>query len=98
MSTRGEIGVWFPEEKKLRVIYNHYDSYLKGVGKDLLEDYNRDEATREILDLAYDYNLVSCPNAEYLQPRMLQFKTDYWDEADAVKQANILKQTIEFFD
>lgn len=46
----------------------------------------------------YDYNLVSCPNAEYLQPRMLQFKTDYWDEADAVKQANILKQTIEFFD
>lgn len=46
----------------------------------------------------YDYNLVSCPNAEYLQPRMLQFKTDYWNEADAVKQANILKQTIEFFD
>lgn len=27
--------------------------------KDLLEDYNRDEATREILDLAYDYDLVS---------------------------------------
>lgn len=46
----------------------------------------------------YDYNSVSCPNAEYLQPRMLQFKTDYWDEADAVKQADILKQTIAFFD
>ena len=38
MSTRGEIGVWFPEEKKLKVIYNHYDSYLKDVGKELLED------------------------------------------------------------
>jgi perosamine synthetase len=47
---------------------------------------------------AYDYKNVSCPNAEYLQPRMLQFKTDYWDEADAVKQANILKSTIEYFE
>lgn len=46
----------------------------------------------------YDYREVSCPNAEYLQPRMLQFKTDYWDEADAVKQADILRQTIAFFD
>jgi perosamine synthetase len=47
---------------------------------------------------AYDYKNVSCPNAEYLQPRMLQFKTDYWDEADAVKQSNILKSTIEYFE
>lgn len=46
----------------------------------------------------YDYQTVNCPNAEYLQPRMLQFKTDYWDEADAVRQADILRQTIEFFD
>lgn len=47
MSTRGEIGVWFPEEKKLKVIYNHYDSYLKGVGKDLLEDYNSFELAKK---------------------------------------------------
>lgn len=46
----------------------------------------------------YDYNKVKCPIAEYLQPRMLQFKTDYWDEADAMKQAEILKQTIDYFD
>lgn len=46
----------------------------------------------------YDYNKVSCPNAEYLQPRMLQFKTDYWDEADAIKQAGILKETIDYFE
>ena len=54
MSTRGEIGVWFPEEKKLRVIYNHYDSYLKGVGKDLLEDYNSFELAKKVID--GDYN------------------------------------------
>lgn len=46
----------------------------------------------------YDYNKVSCQNAEYLQPRMLQFKTDYWDEADAINQAAILKETIDYFE
>lgn len=63
MSTRGEIGVWFPEEKKLRVIYNHYDSYLDGVGKDLLKDYNSFELAKKVIagdyngeDLKYEYN------------------------------------------
>jgi perosamine synthetase len=46
----------------------------------------------------YDYSKVVCPNAEYLQPRMLQFKTDYWDEADAIRQADILKATIDYFE
>ena len=63
MSTRGEIGVWFPEEKKLRVIYNHYDSYLSGVGEDLLKDYNSFELAKKVIagdynneDLKYDYD------------------------------------------
>jgi perosamine synthetase len=38
-----------------------------------------------------------CPNAEYLQPRLLQFKTNYWKINRAYKQANILKKTLEFF-
>ncbi|MCM1232441.1 MAG: DegT/DnrJ/EryC1/StrS family aminotransferase [Ruminococcus flavefaciens] len=46
---------------------------------------------------AYEYKEGLCPVAEYLQPRILQFKTDYWNEEDAVRQAEILKQTIHFF-
>ena len=41
----------------------------------------------------YDENC--CPNAEYLQKRMIQLKTNYWDIEDAIKQAEILKKTIE---
>lgn len=40
----------------------------------------------------YDENC--CPNAEYLQKRMIQMKTNYWDIEEAKEQANILKKTI----
>ncbi len=40
----------------------------------------------------YDKNC--CPNAEYLQKRMIQLKTNYWDIEDAKKQAEILRKTI----
>lgn len=40
----------------------------------------------------YDEKL--CPNAEYLQKRLIQLKTNYWDIDEAKKQAEILKKTI----
>ena len=43
----------------------------------------------------YSSNL--CPNAEYLQKRMLQFKTNYWNSAEAERQAGILRRTIKTF-
>lgn len=43
----------------------------------------------------YDENC--CPNAEYLQKRMIQLKTNYWDIDEAKKQASILKKTIAEF-
>lgn len=43
----------------------------------------------------YDENC--CPNAEYLQKRMIQLKTNYWDLDEAKKQAEILKKTIDEF-
>lgn len=46
----------------------------------------------------YKYEKGLCPVAEAIQPTLLQFKTNYWDEADAVAQADILRQTAEFFD
>lgn len=46
----------------------------------------------------YEYKRGLCPVAESIQPRLLQFKTNYWDEAIAVRQAEILRKTIEYFD
>ncbi len=41
----------------------------------------------------YDANL--CPNAEYLQKRLIQLKTNYWELDEARKQAEILRTTID---
>ena len=38
-----------------------------------------------------------CPNAEFLQPRMIQLKTNYWDLEEAEKQAEILNKTLKQF-
>lgn len=38
-----------------------------------------------------------CPVAEYLQPRMIQLKTNYWNLSEAEKQAEILSKTIRQF-
>lgn len=43
------------------------------------------------------YQQGLCPDAEYLQPRMIQLKTNYWDPEEAKKQAGILEKTIKDF-
>jgi perosamine synthetase len=43
------------------------------------------------------YKTGLCPVAEDLQTRLLQFKTNYWDFSEALKQAEVLKATIAFF-
>lgn len=62
----------------------------------------RDKAflNREKLGIydTYNYNTVHCKNAEYLQPRLLQFKTNYYNLAEAKRQAEVLKRTIAYFD
>ena len=35
-----------------------------------------------------------CPNAEFLQTRMIQLKTNYWNLDDSKRQAEILNKTI----
>jgi perosamine synthetase len=44
-----------------------------------------------------EYKQGLCPNAEHLQPRMLQLKTNYWNLEQAKLQAEILKKTIHEF-
>lgn len=46
----------------------------------------------------YEYKEGICPTAECIQPKLLQFKTNYWDENIAVEQAKILEKTIEYFE
>jgi perosamine synthetase len=41
-----------------------------------------------------EYKPGLCPNAEYLQPRMIQLKTNYWDISEAERQAEILRNTL----
>jgi perosamine synthetase len=48
----------------------------------------------ENLDINYD---GSCHVAEQIQPRMMQFKTNYRDLNIAKQQSNILKDTIKYF-
>ncbi len=43
------------------------------------------------------YETGLCPVAEFLQPRMLQLKTNYWNLDEAKVQADILRKTIETF-
>lgn len=43
------------------------------------------------------YSHGLCPVAEYLQPRMIQLKTNYWELSEAEIQADILRKTIKMF-
>ena len=38
-----------------------------------------------------------CPVAEELEGRIMQFKTNYWDEKDTIRQINSLKKTLDFY-
>jgi perosamine synthetase len=39
-----------------------------------------------------------CPNAERIQPRLMLFKTNYWDESDLERDMVALCKTVEYFD
>ncbi len=45
-----------------------------------------------------NYREVACPVWESIQPRIIQFKTNYFDRAEAHRQADILAETIGVFD
>ena len=45
----------------------------------------------------YKYERGLCPIAEDIQPRLLQFKTNYWNDGDAERQAEILRKTAFYF-
>ena len=44
-----------------------------------------------------DYDKTLCPNAEIIQPRIKQFKTNYLDNLDLEENVEILQSTLEYF-
>ena len=44
-----------------------------------------------------DYSPGLCPVAERIQPKLMQFKTNYMDLEQAAQQAAVLKKTIDSF-
>ena len=48
MSTRCEIGL-VEADGSVKVIYNHFDGYLDGVGRDMFCDWNSEELAREVV-------------------------------------------------
>lgn len=44
-----------------------------------------------------DFSKELCPNADYLQARMIQLKTNCWNFTEAERQAEILQKTIGEF-
>lgn len=43
------------------------------------------------------YKKGLCPNAEHVQQKLVQFKTNYWNLEDAHRQADILRRTLASF-
>ncbi len=58
--------------------------------------YN-EPAFQKLYNVWQKYDENCCPNAEYLQKRMIQLKTNYWNIEDSERQAEILKKTINEF-
>ena len=55
MSTRSNIAIEDPKTKKVKVIYVHSDGYPYGVGKCLIDNYNR----RELAQLLFEHGDAS---------------------------------------
>jgi len=53
LSTRGEIGYLRPDGC-VKVIYNHYDSYLEGLGKDLVTAWNSSLSALKVVKGEYN--------------------------------------------
>ena len=55
MSTRSNIAIEDPKTKKVKVIYVHSDGYPYGVGKCLVDNYNK----RDVAELLFNYGDAS---------------------------------------
>jgi perosamine synthetase len=52
---------------------------------------------QKMTGITQKYTQGLCPNAEFLQKRIIALKTNYWDLEEAKKQAEILRDTLKDF-
>ena len=97
---------WAAFSKK-KIVWEEFRDYYKKIGGDGIYGswklaYNEPFYKKQNLNkrqfLFKLNNKNDCPNAEYLQPRLFQFKTNYMDLDIAKKQSVILFKTLSFFD
>jgi perosamine synthetase len=55
------------------------------------------EEIQNIEGITQEYSQGLCPNAEFLQKRIIAMKTNYWNIEEAKEQATILRKTLEEF-
>ncbi len=65
-------------------------TYLEPLFRDALFGARKQFITRK-------YERGLCPVAEQVQPRLIQFKTNFWNLEDAVRQAEVLRQTLDSY-
>lgn len=75
---------------------NGGDGYYAAWKLSYEEPYFRTEV-QKLEGVWQKYQKGLCPNAEYLQSRMIQLKTNYWDLSEAEKQGEVLAKTIKEF-
>jgi len=81
----GFYGAWLP---------TYREPVLENLGKDVAEHPERYPHYAGVMP---DYREVCLPVMERVQPKLVQFKTNFWDLDDAKRQADALAKTIRFF-
>ena len=71
---------------------SYYAAWLLTYREPLMQNY---KASCSAVSQSYEPGL--CPNAEYLQPRLIQLQTNHWDLDWAAAQAEILHLTAKEF-
>jgi perosamine synthetase len=61
-------------------------------------NFNKRQKLISQKNLKYYKSNNLCPNAEYLQPRLFQFKTNFYNLNEAKKETLALKKTLDYFD
>lgn len=59
MATRGEVGIK-NDSGFVVAAYNHFDSYIEGLGKTLVGEYNSEELARKFISRIIDSDVTKC--------------------------------------
>ncbi len=91
---------WYEFRKKFLDLGGHgfYSAWKLSYQEPMFKDRNLLNREQNLTrNSEENYQEGSCPIAENLQTRLVQFKTNYWNEGEADSQAEILIRTLNYF-